>query len=270
MKYKILARIIKAFLMLLLVFFSFTIILQVGSNIFNFPSYIKIPGSGQFGDKEKGYLVPMYFRTSIPDTVVQYKNGKTVENLRIFKDADQIFYKKYHDSTVVNKFVNKLVNGPADYKVDISNNIRLNGYALLKVNSNHSTYTFLWALFAFIRGVFIFTLFIILIKLINIYLKGDFLIIRSFRLITWFGLVLVLREVIEIAYVYTAGAIVNNVNLNTKSLIGNHFINNVELSFNSGGPVVDFTNVGIGIIIVLLSKVIKEAVLIKQENDLTI
>ena len=270
MKYRILARIIKAFLMLLLILFSFSIILQVGSNIFNFPSYIKIPGSGQFGDKEKGYLVPMYFRTSIPDTVVRYKNGKTIEDLRIFKVADQTSYKKYHDSTVINKFVNKLVNGPADYNVDISNNITVNGYALLKVNSNQSTYTFLWALFALVRGVFIFTLFVILIKLINVYLKGNFLVVRSFRLITWLGILFVLREVIEIIYVYTAGAIVNNVSLNTKSLIGNQVIDNVEMSFNSGGSTVSFSNVGVGIIIIILSKVIKDAVLIKQENDLTI
>jgi hypothetical protein len=33
---------------------------------------------------------------------------------------------------------------------------------------------------------------------------------------------------------------------------------------------VNFSNVGIGILIILLSQVIKEAVLVKQENELTI
>ncbi|TCD10604.1 DUF2975 domain-containing protein [Pedobacter frigidisoli] len=269
MKYKLLARIIKALLILGLILFGLTIILQIGSNIFNFPSYIRING-GRFGDKEKGYLLPMYFHTSLPDTVIQYKNGKTVGNVRIYKDADHKLYEKYQDSDVVNKFVNKLQNGPADHSVEILNSISFMGYALLKVNSDHKTYTFLWAFFALIRGFLIFILLIILISLINIYLAGDFLIVRSFRLITWFGVVLILRELTEIIYVYTAGTIVNNVNLNTRSLVGNQIINNIEMSFNSGGSMVDLSNVGIGIIIILLSKVIMEAVLIKQENDLTI
>ncbi|KRT15439.1 hypothetical protein ASU31_13875 [Pedobacter ginsenosidimutans] len=272
MKYKILARVIRAFLMLLICFVSFTCVMDLGSYLFNTKRYMSIPGGGAMGDMGgPGTYLPLSLSISIPDTSIWYKNGSFETRS---KRVHPYYYKSdrevLNNSPVIRKVINTLVVLGKENEITVDNGLRMNGPVFLKFHSKNNIYNAFWFFYAQIRMYAIILLLILLIKLVNIYLTGDFLCKRSFKLISLIGILLISVEFFELICIFINVNIISAVRLETKELISG-FSNQggADLHFNFGGPV-NFQNVGIGIIIIILSKVIKDAVLIKQENDLTI
>jgi len=270
MKYKILARIIRAFLMFFICLVAFTCIMDTGSYLFNTKRYIPI-GGGKLGDiGMQGIYLPIGISVSIPDTSIWYKNGNFETRSRTqdhdFKNSDLARLK---DSAVIRKVTNTLVVYDKENEITVDNEIRMNGTAQLKFHSKNKFHNAFWFFYSQVKIYAIILLLISLIKLINIYLAGDFLKRRSFMLISLIGVLLVSTEVFELLCVFINGTIIPNVTVVTEGLNDAVSSGGVNLSFNFGGSV-SFLNMGIGIMIIILAKIIKDAVLIKQENDLTI
>jgi len=258
------------FLILGIILMVFTTFLQVGSNLFGYKSYIKISNSGTIGDYEKGYLLPMSLSLSIPDTVTEYKKtGNVTSTVSVFNDLEKTSFEKPHDSLIERRVVNKLKVWGDQSPVKISNRIVFNGNVMIKVNSKEKSDTFFWGLYYFIQLSFYVVIFVMLIKLINNYLNNNFLNTGSFNLISWLGILFLIQEILNFSFIYAFSIIIPAVSLDTQALIGQYYSNGVRMSLNFGGPI-DFSKIFIGLIIIILSKVIKDAVLIKQENDLTI
>ncbi len=272
MRYKIFARIVRAFLMLGIILIVFTAFLQVGSNLFGYKSYIKVGNEGiTIGDFEKGYLLPMRLSLSIPDTITTYRGkGNSTATFSVFNDLDRASnFKKPHDSLIERRVINKLKAWDDQSPVKISNRIVLNGDVMIKANSQEKSHTFFWGLYHFIQLSFYVIVCILLIKLINSYLKNSFLNVRSFNLISWLGMLFIVHEILNLGFICFFSKIIPAVTLDTAALIGQYYPNGISMSLNFGSPI-DFSKIIIGIIIIILSKIIKDAVLIKQENDLTI
>lgn len=270
MRYKIFARIVRAFLMLGILLIVFTAFLQVGSNVFGYKSYLRL-GNGTIGDFEKGYLLPMRLSLSIPDTVTTYKGpGNSRSTFNVFNNFDRTSnFKKPNDSLIERRVINKLKVWDGQSPVKISNRMVLNSEVMIKANSREKSHIFFWSLYHFVQFSFYIVVFVLLIKLTNSYLKHNFLNARNFNLISWLGILFIVHEILKLAFIYIFSKIIPVVTLDTAASIGQYFPNGINLSLNFGNPI-DFSKIIIGIMIIILSKIIKDAVLIKQENDLTI
>jgi hypothetical protein len=272
MKYKILARVIRAFLMLLICLVSFTCVMDLGSYLFNTKRYISTSGGGAIGDTGgPGTYLQIGMSVSIPDTSIWYKNGsfETWSKTR-YLGYDKFERDRLNGSVITKMATNTLVVLDKENEITVDNDLRMTGPVLLKFHSKNKINNAFWFFYAQIRIYAVILLLVLLIKLVNIYLKGDFLCKRSFKLISFIGILLISVEFFEIVCIFINAHIIPAVRLETKGLIG-EFSNRggADLHFNFGSSI-DFPNVGIGIIIIILSKIIKDAVLIKQENDLTI
>lgn len=272
MKYNVLGRIIRALLMLVICLVSFTCLMDLGSYLFNTKRYISIPSGGELGDiGGPGTYLQIGMSISIPDTCIWYKNGSFETRSKAkYPGYDKFNRDKQNDSVITKKVTNTLVVFDKENEITVDNDLRMTGPVLLKFHSKSKIDNAFWFFYAQIRIYAIIVLLALLIKLVNIYLKGDFLCNRSFKLISFIGILLISVEFFELVCIFINAQIIPAVRLETKGLIGG-FSNSggADLHFNFGGSV-NFSNIGIGIIIIILSKVIKDAVLIKQENDLTI
>ena len=270
MKYNILARIIRALLILVICLISFTCVMDLGAYLFNAKRYISTPGGGALGDTGgPGTYLQIGMSVSIPDTSIWYKSG-SFETRSRYPDYDKFDIDKLNDSVITKKVANTLVVLDKENEITVDNDLRMTGPVLLKFHSKNKINNAFWFFYAQIRIYAVILLLVLLIKLVNIYLKGDFLCKRSFKLISLIGILLISVEVFELVCIFINAHIIPAVRLETKGLIGG-FSNRggVDLHFNFGGSV-SFFNIGVGILIIILSKVINDAVLIKQENDLTI
>ncbi|WP_316844561.1 DUF2975 domain-containing protein [Pedobacter psychrodurus] len=272
MKYNALARIIRVLLTLVICLVSFTCIMDLGSYLFNTKRYISTSGGAAFGDTGgPGTYLQIGMSVSIPDTSIWYKNGnfETRSKTRYF-GYDKFDNDRLNNSVITKKIANTLVALDKENEITVGNDLMMTGPVLLKFHSKNKIDNAFWFFYAQIRIYAVILLLFFLIKLVNIYLKGDFLCKRSFKLISFIGILLISVEFFELVCIFINTQIIPAVRLETKALIGG-FSNQggVDLHFNFGGSV-NFPNIGIGIIIIILSKVIKDAVLIKLENDLTI
>ena len=271
MKYNILAKIIRALLMLFICLISFTCVMDLGSYLFNTKRYVSMPGGGALGDTGgPGTYLPIGMSVSIPDTSIWYKNGNFETRSKVrFPGYDKFNGDRLYDSLITKKVTNTLVVLDKENEITVDNDLRVSGPVFLKFHSKNKVDNAFWFFYSQFRMYALILILISLIKLINIYLAGDFLNKRSFKLISLIGILLVSAELFELICLCINGNIIPAVNLFTKGYGDALSSGGAKLEFHFGGSI-DFSNVGIGIMIIILSKIIKDAVLIKQENDLTI
>ena len=164
----------------------------------------------------------------------------------------------------VNRFSNR-----EDPKVKISNNIIVDGKVFVRAISKNKNQNLFWAVIEMVNIVFYGVVFLILIKLVSRYMDGAIFMPRTFKLVSFFGLLLILTEIFEFVVGHINTHMVQHPHLETISTVNNKVYDfmRMELHFSNAFSI---SNVGIGIFILLLSQVLKEAVLVKQENELTI
>jgi hypothetical protein len=268
MKYKILARVIRAFLLLGIVGCFISTILNIGNEFFNMPRYIKI-GRYTIGDTRPGYLLSMSLQLSIPDTAIIYKTAGGGGEITSSADmlAGPTF--AYDPKAVTQKVIHRLRDYEKTSPVKISNHLTLMNGVQVSVDSSNKAHRLFWCFYTQLKFFFWVLIFYFLIKLINAYLKGNFLTSRNFRFISYIGMLLIVNEVFEFVCLFINAKIIPGIHLEKETLVGPNVKDFINVNLNFGNSV-SYSNIGIGIMVILLSKIIKEAVLIKQENDLTI
>jgi len=268
MKYIILARFIRAFMYFGVLIISVGMLVNIYGEIFNTKKYLQI-GKMTFGNTTPGYPMRMGLQISIPDTIITFKRAKSVGRISRFNQSlyNQSF--PYNSSDVKDKIIQKLVVSDAPYPVSAFNRIRLDNAVQVNVDTKHRAYRIFWTVTSTIKDLSLMLIFILIVKLINIYLQGEFLNRKSFRLISYVGLLLIFIEVFEFIFTFINARIIPGIHLETSGIRASFITSNIEMNLNFGNAV-SYSNIGIGIMVVILSKVIKDAVAIKQENDLTI
>jgi hypothetical protein len=260
-KYFLLARTIKRLLQLLFLLGSLSLILQLYIGLFHSKSYIEVSG-WTFGYRNQGYQIKGVMNLSIPDTITYYKNGEN----RIYNRS------KYHENIRADSVKDKIVNvikSSENSGIKITNDINSQENITVRAISKNKMYNFFWAVTEKLDLIFYLFFIIILIKLTNRYMDREIFMVRSFKLVSLLGQLLILSEILTLAIGYTNGIMMQHPTLHTYSQIENKGYNFLDLELDFFNTV-SLTNIGIGILIILLSQVLKEAILVKQENELTI
>ncbi|WP_182921133.1 DUF2975 domain-containing protein [Pedobacter planticolens] len=260
-KYFLLARTIKILLQFLFLLGSLSLILNLYIELFLPKSYVEV-GGWTYGYKDQGYQIKGVMSLSIPDTLTYYSSGGGQANTHNYNGRN------LGADSVKDKIVN-IIKSSENECIKITNDINSQENMTVRAISKNKIYNFFWAVTEKLDLVFYLFFIIILIKLTNRYMDREIFMIRSFKLVSSLGILLILSEILTLAIGYINGIIMQHPKLHTYSLIEKKGYNFLDLSFDFFSTV-SITNIGIGILIILLSQVLKEAILVKQENELTI
>lgn len=201
MKYRILARFLRACLLFGVLVLSISILINIYGEIFNAKKYVKI-GSATFGDTTPGYPMHMDLQMSIPDTIITFKSATSSGHMSRFNQSLYNQLSPYNSSDVKDKIIQKLVVSGAQYPVSAYNTIRLDNAVQINVDTKHRAYRIFWTVTSIFKALSLILIFIFIVKLINIYLRGEFLNRKSFRLISYVGLLLIFTEVFEFIFIF--------------------------------------------------------------------
>ncbi|WP_316783558.1 DUF2975 domain-containing protein [Pedobacter frigiditerrae] len=262
-KYFFLARMIKLFLQ-----FGFLgSLIGISINILIFiindkPSY-KI-GAFKFGDEIPGYSLKAALDLSIPDTISNYKNG----TVNTYKYNRYVYDKDFSKDSLNEQTANKFITFGSSPDIKVENRIIANN-VLVRVRSNHNFHNFFWLISSQMDLIFTALFCLLFIKLTNRYMDKDIFEARSFKLVSFLGFLLIIREVIAFMISFINSEIISAASLSTTSTISEKTYNYIGLNLNFSVEV-DYGNIGVGIIVILLAQVLKQAILLKQEQALTI
>jgi len=261
-KYFNLARPIKAFLQLGIFFVSLHILCSLIIDVFNTKSFIRLAG-WTTGYMTKGNFVNARLNFNPADTVKIYKNG--VANIHI-GDDDRVKFQK-NDSvreSVINEFISS-----EDKNIKISNQVVSSENVQVRVHSKNKIHNIFWSITGQLNSLLTVLFLLILTKLTNRYMDGEILMPRSFKLFSFLGLLLIVKEVFMFAIGIINMLIMQHPNFFTSSSLDNitYQYLNVSLDFSNTASL---SSIGIGILIILFAQVLKQAILLKQEQDLTI
>lgn len=264
-KYFLLARFIRLFLQFGFLFAVSAIVLSILVRVFGLKPYIK--GEGwSFGDSREGYTLPAGLSMSIPDTVIYYSNNG---EQRVYKD-DLLPFK--HELSAKDTVSEKIINRFEVYDtkgIEISNSLYVPSSVSVVVKSNNWKHNLFWAISSQVHYIVTALFFLVLIKLTNRYMDNEIFEQRSFKLVASLGWLLIGSEVFNFVVSIINGSILQHPSLHSASLMHDktyrHF--DVDLDFFNG---FSFTNIGLGILIILLAEVLRIAIFAKQENQLTI
>lgn len=254
--------------MLGILLMSIGIIQNIYGEVFKKKKYWQF-GDLTVGEKVDGFSLPMGLQISIPDTIITFKGSKHSGVVKRFASSSQIISSEYHEAEITDRVTQRLVTNDNNHPVIISNQLMINNPVGVHVNTSYVPYRIFWTFFSVLKALFILCIFVLIVKLINIYLRGDFLNRKSFKLISFIGLILIIAEVFEFVCAIVSSKIIPAVFLETNGLREEFIESKIQLNLNFGNSV-SYSNIGIGLMVLILSKIIKDAVAIKKENDLTI
>lgn len=260
-KYFNLAKAIKTFLYLGIFLMSLNIICSLIVDIFNTKSYTKFAG-WTIGYTTKGNFVNARLSFNPADTTLFYKNG--VSNIYIGEDES---INPPKSNNVLDKVVSQFISHE-NGDIKISNNIFMSDNVKVRVFSKNKKHNIFWAITSQLNSLLIVLSSLVLVKLTKRYMDGEILMPRSFKLFSFLGLLLIIKEV----FMFTIG-IVNMLIMQHPNFYTTSMLTSIKYDLNIS---LDFThteslsNIGIGILIILLAQVLKQAILLKQEQDLTI
>lgn len=261
-KYFSLARILKAFLQLGVLFLTLYFCCSLFIDIFNTKSFIHI-GGGTLGYTMPGNQVNARLIFNAADTVIHYNNGE--DNIYIGDELDSELPRL---DSIKDKVVNEFISNE-NTDVKIYNSISVPENVQVRIVSKNRLHNIFWAISSQIYVVFSILFLLVLVKLTNRYLDGIILLPRSFKLFSFLGLLMIIKEFFMFIVGVINMLIMQHPSFHSKSLITNNNLTftNVSLDFFNTASL---SNIGLGILIILLAQVLKEAILIKQEQDLTI
>lgn len=261
-KYFFWARAIKACLQLGLFLVAINIISSIYIDVFNTRSYVNFAG-GWFGYKTKGYFIDAKLHFSPADTVLIYENG--MNNINIGDEVN-----KKHNGLV--KLKETIVNGfrsSVGDDITIYNSVVSNENVQVRVFSKNIIHNIFWAVTNQLKSIITILFLLILTKLTNRYMDNEILLPRSFKLFSSLGWLLITKEILMFVVGFINMKLLQHPNFYTTSSL-NGITNqalNITLNFTNTASL---TNIGIGILIILLAQVLKQAIVMKQEQDLTI
>ncbi len=92
---------------------------------------------------------------------------------------------------------------------------------------------------------------------------------RTFRLVSFLGILIIAGEVLKLVVGFANMFMLQHPQLRTVSILNEKNFNLVNVSFQFTNVASNF-NIAVGIFVILLSQVLKEAIMVKQESELTI
>lgn len=234
-----------------------------------------------YRDFKNGYPVKASMTLEIPDTVMQGQKG-TIE--RVF-DRGMAYDWFYDDSlrigdTIINRLkpqsiysTNEKQHREIAEKVETDstkNRIAVSQPITIRVKTNNSSHKWFYIAYGQLDKFFMIFIFIWLIKLLNSYLRGTFITVRSFNLIARIGYAFIWMNIISGVFRWTNTFVLPDFDLVSRSKQTGQLVNHIKLTLSPNNLNFDFTYILIGVSILILGDVIKNAILIRKENDLTI
>ncbi|MES2418110.1 MAG: DUF2975 domain-containing protein [Bacteroidota bacterium] len=276
--YAIWARIIQGglFLNICIIFLGFGF--SIVKNVFNLQTDFNIKRLNYgYIDYKKGFPVKARLYLEIPDTVISYQNGtinKNYKNSYRWDDGDSLAVK----DTVINQFkprgVDNLTSAQlkevgTDQMDRVSNHIQTADKVVIRVKTENIFRRWFYILYDQLDHFFIALICFWIIKLIDCYLKGNFLKPESFHIISRIGHAFIWMNVISFIFMEFNLHILPDFDLNSTANASGNLVNHVNISLE---PINEFnpTNILIGVSVLILSDIIKNAIIIKREQDLTI
>ncbi len=259
-KYFFLAGLIKRFLQMLFLLCTLVLCLNLFQGLFS-SAPIKIY-EWTLGHKDTGYNLKAGLALSIPDSVLYFKNGQQKKIYGKIKDKE-----KSQADTVVNIIVNKF-GSYANEDITIRNTVYIDENVIIRAISKNSYHHLFWILCESLSLIFYALILLILIKLTNRYMDEEIFYPRTFKLVSWLGMLLIINELINLIVNYVNMKLIQSPVLDTISpsqKIGYYF---TEIQLHPAS--ISFTNIGIGILVFILAQVLRQAIIAKQENELTI
>lgn len=265
-KYLPLARLIKLFLQLGIIFIGIFTVINLIIGLFNLKSYVDIAGGTlMFENPADGYKLHANISLQIPDTMVYVQNGEEY----IYKNEPLTLKDKPTEKRIVKeKIVNQILSSE-DKDIEISNQISIPNTVIVKVKSKNWLYNLFWNISAQLDPLFAVLLLVVLVKLVNRYTGQKIFENRSFKLIAFFGWSLIVKQIFNFVISFVNGILIEHPQLHSFSAIEDKAYHYLKLSLDFY-KAFSFTNVGIGILIVLLAEVFRVAILAKKENEMTI
>lgn len=266
-RYYFVARMIKFFLLLAVMFIIVVTTFNLYLSVFKDKPYIKFDNGAILGDATLGYHLNARMHVDIPDTVNVYGNG--FRNIySSFPDDVEGKASDLKRGKPLDQIENKITNHE-DTTVKISNTIVVTGNVMVKVWSENKLQNLYWACMEQLNAVLIVVFILILIKLTNRYLTNEIFMPRTFKLVSFLGILMIVSELLKVVAGMINMFMLQHPRLHMSSILHQKTLNFVNLSIDFTG-VASYSNIIIGGFIILLSQVLKEAVLAKQENELTI
>ncbi len=265
-KYFLLARGIRLFLQFGFLFSLIAFMVNLSIAVFDTKSYIQ-GFDYTIGDSFPGYRLKSNMSINIPDTINYYETGEQQINSS-FPEPEGDPIRRFNRGKLSEKVINKIVSYE-DETTKISNFIRLDGDVYIEALSKNKSINFFWGFVEEMNILLVVLFFLILIKLVNRYMDGEIFMPRTFKLVSILGLLLIIGELLQFVVGFVNMTILQHPQLHTFFTAAQKSLNIVSLNFDFTSAT-NFSNIGIGIFIILLSQVLKEAILVKQENELTI
>lgn len=265
-KYLLLAKGLRLFLYLGFTIGIIAFVLNFSINVFNLKSYIET-SDAVWGQPFAGYKIPAKMNVSMADTINNYKD--TFINIYSDGPIDTTLRKLI---STKGKFEEQITNQIISYQdttTKISKNIYVDGNVTVKVLSKSSAKNFFWGSVELLNIAFAVIICLILIKLVNRYIKGEIFRLRTFKLVSILGVLFIVSQVLQMIIGFINMFLLQHPQLQSVSSLKPQRNNIVNLTFQFTGTE-SYSIIGIGIFLILLSQVLKDAILVKQENELTI
>lgn len=265
-KYLRVAKGIRFFLILGVSVLTLLFFFNLYLTVFSAKPYVELEGGGRIGDEFPGYQVNARMSISIPDTISIYPSG-LYNTYGSFSASSIAKVRNQNRGKLQDQIENKIISYQ-DKTVKISNNIHV-GDVVVEVLSKNKLQNLFWGSVQQLNLIFAFLYLVLLIKLTNRYIDRKIFMPRTFKLVSLLGILLITTEVLTGIVGLINMLMLQHPQLETLSTLTDKKFNFVDLSFQFTG-LASYSNIAVGIFVILLAQILKEAIAVKQESELTI
>ncbi len=279
--YRIWAHIIRCFLFAGICFQLLGFGVSLAKDIFKLKTDFSL-GTVDYGyrDYSRGYPVKTSMELTIPKTVVNYRNGTMHHDVKR-KSGREYNWHENNTENIKDTLLNQ-IKPEFKYTLDenelqelgavadsASNRILISEPVTIHVKPKDASHRWFYIVYGHLDNFFMVIIFIWLIKLINSYLKERFLTQRSFVLIKKIGYSFIRMNVISFIFMLNYSRLLPDFNLVSSAKTTGLLINTIGLHLRPSLRF-DINYILIGVSILIISDIIKNAIFIKREQDLTI
>lgn len=267
-RYYWVARVLRSFLLLGFVLLVITLLVNISASLFKMKTYATY-GDFTFGSTQKGYKLKTKLRLSIPDTVINYEDGQR----NIYNEFEDLSFSNKRREESKNRTIKAVtassISSFENEEVTVFNRFTISEPVEAYVSSTNKKYAFFFGLSEQLDLLFTILFFWLLIKLLNRYMVDKIFEQSTFKLIAGFGWLVICKEIIAFIFGYISAKIMGVRFLETNDVLNDKRYNFISLSLDFYN-VFSLYKVGVGLLIILIAYVIKEAIAAKKENELTI
>jgi len=216
-----------------------------------------------YRDHKRGYIVKTNAYFDIPDTVLVRQTGTLKYEKRNWQQS------WINEGVVKDTIINHFRNFDITNSDQIINFIGAPDQVNVSVNTDNNFHRWFYIIYDRLPRLFFILVSFWIIILINNYLKADFFKPSSYKLITKIGMSFIFMNVIMFIFLQFSLHILPDFNLNSVSKGSGLVVNHLQIKINTTNKI-DPSYLLIGLMILIFSEIIKNAIQIKKDQDLTI